>query len=564
MDKYKVEFLPGLAEGAPKCGRPRGPNWKPFERGGPRGWNGFGPKAIEALRAKQAILSAQAAVFKRVREIKEEFNWRRKNRAIEYYAVKKDAEGNWRPGKMNRPQEQFHRMAKGIRILSAANRVGKTTAGLNEDVAWALGYRPWLAEGDPDRKVNVVVPNKGVIIGESFQEQVKKVIIPKLLGDPEMGTPGAVRTEDLADVRRNPQGVITWIKLKNGSQIYLQSYDQDLELFESSQHHWAHFDEPPPRPIWVAVQRGLTDTVGSSWLTMTPLSQAWIYDELLPREDVGVVYATIEENLGFGLTQEGIDKFKRDVIDPDAQEARLRGRFFHLVGLVYKVYGQVHKVKRRAVWPDGICPNHWPVWMHIDTHPRKPHHAVWLTVAPDQRKYVCGELKNADPANKISPFCEAIKYYEWKMFAKRTEEIERLMEPLASTPNPVGEGISVWDEFARCMGDGWYCKPGSKNRDAGILLMQDALAHDPDKGIYPMLYFMDDLPGVHYEMTHYVWDEWKGLTAQNKNPKEVPVAKANDYIEGIHRILLEEPVYQEIIEQASRPREQGTVSVTGY
>ena len=212
-----------------------------------------------------------------------------------------------------------------------------------------------------------------------------------------------------------------------------------------------------------------------------------------------------------------------------------------------------------------MCPPHWPVWMHIDTHPRKPHHAVWLAVGPDQRKYVCGELKNSDPANKIAPFCEAIKYYEWKMFGKRTPEIERLMEPLAATPNPGEGGLSVWDEFEKHMGRNWYCKPGSKNRDAGILLMQDALAHMPEKGVYPMMYFFDDLPGVHYEMTHYVWDEWKGLAAQNKDPKGVPIAKANDYIEGIHRILLAEPYHQQSgeEEEPARPIAQ-SASVTGY
>jgi hypothetical protein len=345
----------------------------------------------------------------------------------------------------------------------------------------------------------------------------------------------------------------------------LQSYDQDTDLFESSDYDWAHFDEPPPRPIWVAVQRGLTDRRGRSWLTMTPLKEPWIYDEIYSRDDVGLYYFDIEDNLGYGLSREGIDQFAKSLTE-DEKEARLRGRFFHLTGLVYKNYGPKLRLKRFPI------PKHWGLWFHVDTHPRTPHHAVWIAVAPNGKKYVCGELKNRDKANAVVPFAEAIKVYEQQTFERRPDEVVRLMEPGAKAPDPLRDGHSIWDEFADY---GIRCRPGSKNRDSGILLFQQALKSDPEYGVEPMIFFFEDLPGVHYEMQHYVWDDWSKRAAEGRTEKQAPRDRDDHFIEGIHRILLDEPYCdpagdnEEEASFAGNPSNAGVVasgasSITGY
>lgn len=451
---------------------------------------------------------------------------------------------------------------KAFSVGPISSNSGKSHCSMAEVVAHALGYRPWLPVLDPDYKVIVRIPSKGLVVGESFGEQVKKVLIPKLLGDVENGVPGLVPTEELARTKCNPQGVITEIVLKNGSNIHLQSYDQAVELFESSDHDYAAFDEPPPRPIWVAIQRGLTDRRGRAWLAMTPLSEPWIYDEIRTLKDMELFNFDIQDNLGYGLTQEGIDQFSASLTD-DEKEARLRGRFYHLSGLVYKSYGPIHRVSRAKIWPKG-CPAHWPIWTHVDTHPRTPHHAIYVAVAPDGRLFICGELKNGDPNNRIDPFCEALTVYERTMFGRDIEGFVRLMEPGAQTPNPVGDGLCIWDAFAA---KGFRCKPGSKNRDAGVLLVQDALKHDAASGAYPMLFVMDDLPGIHYELSHYIWQEWAAKAAQGKTEKQIPRDRDDHYVEGLHRILLDSPYYDD----ASVSDDEGPVvsgrssnSFTGY
>jgi phage terminase large subunit-like protein len=434
---------------------------------------------------------------------------------------------------------------------------GKSTFGINEGVSHALGYRPWLPEGDPDRKINVRLPNKGLVCGESFGEQIAKVLVPKLLGDPEKGLPGAIPTDELSGVKRNPTGVVTSIFLKNGSAIYLQSYDQDIDLFESADYDWCHFDEPPPRPIWVAVQRGLTDRRGRTWLTMTPLKEPWIYDEIFSRDDVGLYYFDIEENVGFGLTREGVDNFSKNLTD-DEKEARLRGKYFHLSGLVYKNYGPKLRLKRFPI------PKHWGLWFHVDTHPRTPHHAVWMAVDPDGRKYVCGELKNGDTANSVKPFIEAVKVYEKTMFDRKPDEVVRLIEPGSQAPDPLRDGRSICDEFTE---QGLRCRPGSKNRDSGILLFQQELRNDPTYGVAPNIFFFNDLEGVHFEMMHYMWDDWNRKAGEGKTEKQAPKDRYDHFIEGIHRILLDEPFCDGSGEKDDEPYEQkkSTASkVTGY
>lgn len=509
-------------------------------------------KGPEEIRAEIERLRKIQEIQSQIDERKREMDRRKREFSIRYYAVKPDG-----TARGPHPQQiKFHADTKLIRIASGGNRSGKSTAGVNESVAHMLGYRPWLPETDPNYKVKVRVPNKGLICGESFGEQINKVLIPKLLGDAEKNIPGAIPKDELAGVRRNPQGVIVAISLKCGSVGYLQSYEQKIDLYESADYDWVHLDEPPPRPIWVAIQRGLTDRKGRTWITMTPLKEPWIYDELYTRDDVGLYYFDIEDNLDFGLTREGIDSFARNLTD-DEREARLRGKYFHLSGLVYKSYGRQHRIKRFHV------PSSWPIWMHIDTHPRTPHHAVYVAIGPDDRKYVVGAIKNTDTNNQVKPFADTLLTFEKEILRRRPDDLIRLIDPFSQTPDPLQDGMSISDAFSDM---GIRCKPGSKNRDSGILLMQQHLNYNPDLGIYPMIFFFDDLDGMHMEMTHYIWDDWQKKVGEGKTEKQEPKKKNDHYIEGVHRVLLEKPVYFEETNDDDHEESatKGASPVTGY
>jgi len=63
------------------------------------------------------------------------------------------------------------------------------------------------------------------------------------------------------------------------SEIFIRSYDQEADDYEGIDVNWIHWDEPPPRPILQAAERGKVVTNAPSWFTMTPLKEAYIYDE---------------------------------------------------------------------------------------------------------------------------------------------------------------------------------------------------------------------------------------------------------------------------------------------
>tara|TARA_Y100000310_G_scaffold157246_1_gene156627 strand:- start:9302 stop:10837 length:1536 start_codon:yes stop_codon:yes gene_type:complete len=465
------------------------------------------------VRAK----AKQASLMRQLKGLESEARRRKREEVVRFYEP-------------HAPQARFHSSKARIRLVSGGNRSGKTQGGVAEDVAHALGYRPWLDPKHPDYKIDIAVPNKGLIMGESFGEQVHKVLVAKLLGDTESGISGLLPKPEIKETKKNQQGIITRITLKNGSTISCQSYDQHEELFEGVDIDWAHFDEPPPRPIWVAVQRGLTDRSGSCWITMTPLKEPWIHKELYSRSDVDKFVFDIEDNVGFGLTQEAVDDFARN-LSPDEAEARLRGRFFHLTGLVYKEYGAIHRIERRKIEPT------WGLWMSIDPHPRTPHHAVWAAALPDGRIYVVGEMKNSDLNNRVAPFAEACLAYELETLKIDTNSVSRIIDPFSKINNPV-DGRSMWDEFAD---HGLVCAQGSKNRDVAIVRMHKFLQHDPGGGVYPLIYFYQDLAGIHWEMENYVWDDWRGASKATRNDKQVPKDKDDHFVECLHRILLDNP-----------------------
>ena len=50
-----------------------------------------------------------------------------------------------------------------VRVFEAGNQSGKTVGGVAEDIAHAMGFRPWLSKTDPDYRIPIRVPNSGFV-----------------------------------------------------------------------------------------------------------------------------------------------------------------------------------------------------------------------------------------------------------------------------------------------------------------------------------------------------------------------------------------------------------------
>lgn len=497
---------------------------------------------IEARRAATTAALASIETEKdrellmKLEALKAEETRRRTEERIRYYRPHPKQAAFHAAGSKNR-----------LRWVCGGNRSGKTEAEVAEAVAHALGYRPWLPEDHPDRIVTmpltgkpIKVPSRGLVVGESFGEQIKKVILHKMIGNPEHKEGGLLPLPMIRTTRKNQQGVINEIYLTNGGAIFFKSYEQAAKLFESENYDWYALDEPPPREHYIAIARGCTDTGAPIWCAMTPLTQAWIHDEILSREDVFRTTFDITDNIGFGLTAEAVAEFEKDLTE-DEKEMRLRGRFFHLQGLVYKEFDRNVHLLPRPNWPtpqQGPWPRSeaWEYWMHVDPHVRKRHKAVWVAKRPDRRYLVIGQLQTPPETNLISHFADMIHSYEKSVLGLKTDDINRLIDPFATEPSSTETGVNIKDEFERY---GLYFMLGSKRRDTAIHYMHELLRHRAAEGYYPMLYVLDDLDQVMYEFEHYQFEEWQGRNmAERKDPNPAPRKRFDDYLEGIHRIIL--------------------------
>ena len=431
----------------------------------------------------------------------------------------------WKP---HPKQEEFIRSKARTRLVLGGNRSGKSEGGTIEDVSHALGYRPYLDPSDPDYKVDVPIPNKGRICGEDYRNHIGNVIIPKLKT--------WIPKHELTSIKRNPQGVEILFVFKNGSTIELMTYEQDSEKFEGSDNDWVHFDEPPPRDIYIAATRGLIDRMGKCWFTMTPLKEAWIKNEIWdkqnePDSDTDGFIFDINDNVGFGLTEKAIARYAKS-LTAEEKEARLRGKFLHLSGLIYKEF----VYSKHAVKPFDI-PKDWPIYVAIDPHPRTPHAVMFMAVDPNGTKYVFDEIFRACLISDLSAFIRA------KLGDRRPKTV--LIDPSSSAPNPV-TGVTIQVEFSKHQ---IYTIPGSKDLSAGIQRVKQALT-PPMEGAAPELYVFNTCKETISEFSNYMWDEWRGRERQKRDPKNKPRDKDDHMMENLYRLLLHNPRYASLRKSA--------------
>ncbi len=225
----------------------------------------------------------------------------------------------------------------------------------------------------------------------------------------------------------------TLITRRNGRTLASgNSYDQEADSYEGIDYDWIHWDEPPPKKILQAAERGKVVTNAPSWFTMTPLKEAYIYDEYSLRaynnggndDEIAVIRGEIWDNcidwcsrckidiprnrdinhetqkllrpitncpqcsriMGF-ITKAGIDEYLK-TLDPEEREAREKGLWKHLSGLVYKMLDRdIH------VYEDFPIPRNWMKIEGIDPHDAAPTCYLFGAVSPEEIE-VLGKVRN--------------------------------------------------------------------------------------------------------------------------------------------------------------------------
>ena len=172
------------------------------------------------------------------------------------------------------------------------------------------------------------------------------------------------------------------ISLDNGSTCRLFSYSQDVDKMRSVDLDFAWMDEHGKEAIFNEHIMRLIDRHGWLLLTMTPESGiTWEEERVIEQSaddpSIEFWYFTTYDNPH--LSREGIKQAEALITDERLRDAKLRGRFVSLSGLVYP---QFEKGLHVLSVPE-IIPERWFNQFIIDPHLRKPTVFIILSWNPD-------------------------------------------------------------------------------------------------------------------------------------------------------------------------------------
>lgn len=447
-------------------------------------------------------------------------------------------------------QKLFHCFNTKGRILLGGNRSGKTEAGAVEAVMHATGIYPtWYPQ-----EQRIKQPNKGRIIVSDFAKGFGETLKPKL----DKWLP----QDMIKSTRKGHSGFIEKYELINGSTIDICTHEQENNIFEGWSGHWAWFDEPPPRSKFIATLRGLIDYSGRYWITATPLSEAWVHDELVNRKDGSVSYIEVDIRDNPHISEKEIKDFEGSLTEEE-KDARLHGKFMHLSGVVYKNIDQnVHYRKLDLSDKDSKFYEMKKTWFFVlDPHDRREHCGVWFFINPLQKKYAAYELQKGGTIQEVSSY---ILQFE-KENKIPSNRVMRIGDPnKMETPNAIN-GYKLKQEFAKY---GLYFRTNiDDDITKGHIAVREQFSWNSKKELDPInspsLYFSENVPNCKKMFNMYSFLEWRGRTQDYKNPRETPQDKNKDFPDCFRYFIMSNPRY--IAEKEFEPvSNYKTTSRTGY
>lgn len=422
-----------------------------------------------------------------------------------------------------------------VSLFCAANGVGKSCTGANIVTNICFGPQNEYFELPLFQKFPYI--KRGRIISDPTT--IKSKIIPEL----EKWFPVNESTkmpEANFEMGKEGKNYVCKIRTNTGWEIDLMSTEQDAKEFESADIGFVWIDEPMPKDKFMAtLARGrLGMTV---FWTFTPLTfSAWIKEWMDEHADgvyADYVEAEMEDNCEIhgvrGILKHENIKRILDGMPEDEKEARVFGKFGHLIGRVHKLFREkVHVIK-----PFPVDPRDFTTYKALDPHARTADHVMYLSVDSKGRKIITGEVIAEGLTKEL--------YARMKAFeASMNYRIrDRIIDPSAYNDDQHKEEKSVGSMLFD-LGES-YIK-GSKDLMAGIKRTNDALFYQMNEGRIvkpPELYIFDTCRVTIKQLNEYVWQEWKGASKDTKQLNARPRDKDDHQCENLHRLLLHEPVF---------------------
>jgi hypothetical protein len=360
-------------------------------------------------------------------------------------------------------------------------------------------------------------PRKVRYVGQGWESHIKAVIIPALKFWWPANRP--------LETKKNNQGVdAIWKDLATGSTLEIMSTSQSSDVFEGWHGDLVIYDEPPPRDIRVACARGLIDRNGRELFCATLLKEAWIHREVIkarnedgtPDLSVFNVTCQIWDNVGYGITKEGIEQFSKS-LKPEERAARLDGKPSYMSTLVFPRFQRELHVKPAFKIPlDAI------VDISIDFHPSKKWAVVFLATTRNGFKYVCNEIwEHGNPKYIAEQILRIIEHKDNQYRIGRC-----IIDPLAKSGTD--NDSDVYSIIEQVLGShNISLDVASKDKDNGIALVNNLLWTENDM---PSLWVFDTCPMTIKQIEDLMYD------ADSLKPTAVKVD--DDFTECLYRLAL--------------------------
>lgn len=421
-----------------------------------------------------------------------------------------------------------------VTLYSAANGVGKTWSGANilANLMFPCGNK-WF-EGLPLYD-SWPYPKKGRIVADP--NTIVETIIPNLK---------TVFPNGRYTTNKMGKSYEYHFETDTGWEFNLMTYEQEAKEFESATLGWVWMDEPPPENIYKANISRLRKG-GILFITATPLTgSAWMYDHIICNVNheqgertfvnADVESACIEHGVRGFLRHKDIERMIAEYSE-DEKQARIKGMFQHLTGLIYKQWNRsVHVIK-----PFVINKKDYVVINMLDPHPRNPNAVAWIAVDRQGRKFYVDEL--FIPVESTEEFAARVKEKDEKY-----RVIGHFADPSAFVTNQNSDEKCLADRLSNY---GLTYQPATKRREDANKRLGDAFNYVKIGDTFikpPELLVFDTCPRFIYEVEHWRWDEWKGKMKDDRNSKEKPIDKDDHEIENVGRCLLQEPYFVPMVQ----------------
>lgn len=408
--------------------------------------------------------------------------------------------------------EAWENPVKKVFTFTGGNRLGKTTIGTI--IALSVLYGGWLWS---DKAFSFIhrKARKVRYVGQGWETHVKGVVLPALKYWWPAGRP--------VETKKNNQGVESiWRDLHTGGVLEIMSNSQESDVFEGWEGDLVLYDEPPKRDIRVACARGLIDRRGRELFVATLLKEAWIHREVIkaldsdgrPDSTVFNVTGEIYDNVGYGLTAEGVEQFAKS-LKPEEKEARLSGKPSYMSSLVFPRFGRDLHIKE----PFTI-PLDWIVDISIDFHPSKPWAVVFVATARNNFKYVCKEIwTHGNPKFIAEEIIRVVRGGGYRVG-------RCIIDPLARSGE--SNDSDVFSIVSNILGShNISLEVANKDKDNGIALLNNLLMTENDM---PGLYFFRDCPKTITQVEDLMYDP--------DTLKPTAMKVEDDFTECLYRLAL--------------------------